>query len=439
MAKKIIYQVLTRLWGNGRMSGFDDKSLSYLKELGVDIIWYTGIPRHSSGKDFVKGNPGCPYSVTDWFDVNPYLAEIPEKRIDEFKELVYRTHTAGMKVCTDFIPNHVARDYEGNIPHFNYWDGDWSDTLKVNWNAADTISRMVEVLCFWAGMGVDAFRCDMVEMVPVESLGEVIRRVREQYPDLIFIAEVYGKDNYRRYIDTAGFDLLYDKSGNYDILRDICNGTRSARELSWNWQFLSDMQPKMLNFLENHDEPRCVSKSMPFNRASVAFSILWNDASFMLYFGQEVGEDASQNSNGRTSIFNWEKPAMVSDLMKHIEAGGGAADSVCLNGKETDILNMYSSLLLLAKENVFTEGRYWDLNYCQDDWRYDQDNYFVFVRFNHKCAKLVFCNFGRMTAKTGIKIPSDLSEAFKANGLNYCGEDIQLEVKAGDYSIIDLV
>jgi glycosidase len=42
------------------------------------------------------------------------LANDPSKRLEEFEELIARTHNAGMKVLIDIVPNHVARKYEGH-------------------------------------------------------------------------------------------------------------------------------------------------------------------------------------------------------------------------------------------------------------------------------------------------------------------------------------
>ena len=251
--KKIIYQTLPRLWGKGRFSDWDEASLRHLHTLGVDYVWYTGVPRHATGQDFVKGDPGSPYAVTDWRDVNPYLADDPERRMEEFDALVARTHAAGFKVLIDYIPNHVAPDYRGGIVHHDYCDGDWTDTRKNDWSAEATRAEMLEILRFWASRGVDGFRCDMVELVPAEGLKALISAVKADFPDLIFVAEVYGKDNYRRYLEDVGFDLLYDKSGLYDTLRAVCCSGATARGITWNWQWLGDMQPRMLNFLENHD------------------------------------------------------------------------------------------------------------------------------------------------------------------------------------------
>lgn len=404
--KKIIYQILPRLWGKGVMNSCDEATLAYLRSLGVDYVWYTGIPRHASGENFVKGDPGCPYAVSDWFDVNPYLADNQDERMAEFSSLVGRTHDAGLGVLMDYIPNHVARDYEGDIVHFDYCDGDWTDTYKNNWDDPRTFEAMRRILLHWASMGVDGFRCDMVELVDPGKLGRLIEAVKSEYPELVFVAEVYGKDNYRRYLD-AGFDILYDKCGQYDALDAICRYGQSAESLSWNWQSLGDMQPRMLNFLENHDELRLASKqflgSPARAYAALAFSMLFNDAWFMLYAGQETGEDASESSDGRTSIFNWCHPRMLGDLCAFLH---GEKE---LDAQEAAVLARYRQLLDLAKLPVFRSGKTWDLCYCNHaSSGFDVKRHFAFLRYDDASRWLVVCNFSGSPADVTVAFPEDL-------------------------------
>ncbi len=137
--KIVIYQVFTRLHGNrnstriengtieengcGKMNDFTPGSLKKIREMGVSHIWYTGIIRHATQTDYsaygisknhpavVKGKAGSPYAITDYYDVDPDLAVDVDNRMQEFEELVKRTHKAGLKVILDFVPNHVARQY----------------------------------------------------------------------------------------------------------------------------------------------------------------------------------------------------------------------------------------------------------------------------------------------------------------------------------------
>ena len=406
--KHIIYQVLTRLWRNGRFSAWDDASFDYVKSLGAGWIWYTGIPRHASGQDFVKGDPGSPYSICDWKDVNPYLADDPERRLEEFRGLVARTHRAGLKLIIDYIPNHVSRDYSGPIRHFDYCDWDWTDTYKNDWGDPATIEAMKDILCWWASMGVDGFRCDMVELVPPERLREVIASVRARYPELLFVAEVYEKRNYGCYLVYVGFDLLYDKSGMYDTLRAVVCSGESAQAVTRCWQETGGMQPRMLYFLENHDEQRLASPqfagSPETGYAALAAAALFNTASFMLYFGQETGENAAEGAEGRTSIFNWCSPRCnsVIDNILH----GNAPDSC-----SAAVLERYRTILGYASQPLFAGGGNWDLGYVNGDSAgFDPARHFAFIRYTDSRAALVFCNFSGEDASAVLRIPAEMQE-----------------------------
>ena len=377
----------------------------------------------------MKGNPGSPYSISDWHDVNPYLADNPEKRIEEFEHMVSRTHRAGLKCLIDFIPNHVAKDYEGSLRHFDYCDYDWTDTVKNDWSDPGTLKAAVDILLFWASKGVDGFRCDMVELVPAEAMKALISGVKEHFPGTLFVAEVYGRENYRKYIEYVGFDLLYDKSGVYDILRSIMCSGGDARALTWNWQSLQDLQPHMLNFLENHDEQRVASPffatSARNSFAALAYAMLFNTASFMIYFGQETGESAAEGHEGRTSIFNWSKPASISDLYRHI------SEKKELLENERTVLEKYSSLLSYAKMPVFSEGNVWDLCYCQPDGSgFNPERHTAFLRYLDGEAYVVVCNFSGEDMSSFVEIPQEpLGKPFK----------VRVEVPARDSAIIRII
>ena len=137
--KIVIYQIFTRLYGNrnttrkeggtieengcGKMNDFTPTTLKNIRDMGVSHIWYTGIIRHATQTDYsaygipknhpaiVKGLAGSPYAITDYYDVDPDLASDVDMRMQEFEQLIERTHKADMKVIIDFVPNHVARQY----------------------------------------------------------------------------------------------------------------------------------------------------------------------------------------------------------------------------------------------------------------------------------------------------------------------------------------
>ena len=139
--KIVVYQVFTRLFGNkntnnkpwgtieengvGKFDDFTDKALGEIRDLGVNYIWYTGVPHHALVRDYtaigisnddpdvIKGRAGSPYAVKDYYNVNPDLAVNPSRRLEEFEALIARTHKAGLKLIIDIVPNHIARKYQG--------------------------------------------------------------------------------------------------------------------------------------------------------------------------------------------------------------------------------------------------------------------------------------------------------------------------------------
>ncbi|MBR4650990.1 MAG: alpha amylase C-terminal domain-containing protein [Prevotella sp.] len=138
--KILIYQVFTRLYGNrnttrkewgtleengsGKFNDFTPQVLKDIKAMGISHIWFTGVIRHATQTDYseygiptqhpavVKGRAGSPYAICDYYDVDPDLAVDVKNRMKEFEALIARTHKAGMKVIMDFVPNHVARQYQ---------------------------------------------------------------------------------------------------------------------------------------------------------------------------------------------------------------------------------------------------------------------------------------------------------------------------------------
>lgn len=545
MNKPIIYQMLPRLWGNdkvrpkkngnlsengtGKFSDIDTNTLEYLKWLGCSHVWYTGIIRHStqasengctaSHPQFVKGKAGSPYAICDYYDVNAYLADNPEDRLEEFKQLIKRTHDAGLKVIIDFVPNHVSRDYGKVDPteghpmlgreddktvhwkqenDFYYYPGqslilptttpkgmeaykefpamatgnncftstpginDWFETVKINYcdYHTGTWDKMYDIIEYWASLGVDGFRCDMVELVPPQFFKWLISKIKTKYPSLIFVAEVYKKELYGEYIREVGFDYLYDKSGLYDTLRSVVEKNvgddgmpvdlwQSATGITRNWQYLGDLQPYMLNFLENHDEQRFASeffgKEAGKTFAPLYVSLLINTAPFMVYFGEEVGEkgmdeEGFSGKDGRTTIFDWWSVGSVRRLRKLIESGEYRNLSVSklvkagLKKEEAEVFCKFAEALRFASSNeIVKNGTTYDLCYCNyGSEGFDKDRHFVFLRNYENHTLLISANFSESAAKMKISIPE---HAFEWLGIPqtdeiHPGKPIEIEVPA---------
>jgi len=517
--KVIIYQVFTRLYGNrnttrqengsieengcGKMADFSSEVLKDITQMGVSHIWYTGIIRHATTTDYtaygiprqhsavVKGRAGSPYAITDYYDVDPDLAVNVKERMQEFEQLVVRTHEAGLKMVIDFVPNHVARQYHSIckpqgvkdlgeddnpncgfdpvhnnfyycpgqrlVPYFDLYHGeeepyieepakatgndhfdntpnknDWYETVKLNYGVdyyaggighfepiPDTWKKMTDILLFWASKGIDAFRCDMAEMVPAEFWAYATKIVKKKYKNIVFIGEVYNPQEYRRYI-ASGFDWLYDKVGMYDTMRNVICHHAPASAISGAWQQTDDIRDHMLYFLENHDEQRIASdffaadavKGIP---AMIA-SLLMQQNPFMLYAGEEYGEcgmdkEGFSGNDGRTTIFDyWSIDTLCRAAEKKLTA------------KEKKLFDIHKRVMLLArKEKAIREGVFFDLMYVNGSLEHQ----YVFLRKAGRDLLLVAVNFDDYAVAIDINIP--------AHAFDF------LKVKEGVYEATDLL
>ena len=462
--KPIIYQVLNRLFGNanetnkfngtladngsGKFASFTPKAIREIKALGCTHIWYTGVIEHATCTDYsafniaknnpnvVKGIAGSPYAIKDYYDVNPDLATDVNSRMNEFENLIKRTHKEDMFVIIDFVPNHLAREYKSDAkpatiadfgendntslhfdPQNNFYyvpnddftpqiaikfpdqpfiespskatgndcfhaypnTNDWYETVKLNYGidytgtkhghynpTPDTWLKMKDILIYWSKKGVDGFRCDMAEMVPIEFWSWVIPSVKAQFPNIHFIAETYNPREYHNFIFEGKFDYLYDKVGLYDSLKAISQGYAPASAITSCWQSLGGIDAHILNFLENHDEQRIASdffvgdatKAIP----ALIISATISTGAFMLYFGQELGEkgmdyEGFSGRDGRTTIFDYWNPTTINNWYNE-----GKCSLTKLTIEQKKLRKNYNRILTLCNEEAaIREGLFYDL------------------------------------------------------------------------------
>ena len=516
--KYIIYQLLPRLFGNdnnhcikdgdiqqngcGKLNDISDKALSEIKKMGVTHVWYTGLLEHATQTDYtpfglfhehpamVKGKAGSPYAVKDYYDIDPDLASIPCLRMQEFEDLVKRTHKASLKVVMDFVPNHVARQYhsdntpEGCVPlgekddcrqdfsprnnfyyiqeplqcRFDMRDSaglpyeenptkvtgndcfsaypqrnDWYETVKLNYGVdyiggktqhfspiPATWIQMRDILLFWTAKGIDAFRCDMAEMVPCAFWGWVIPQVKKHNKDILFIGEVYNPGMYRSYIHDGHFDYLYDKVGLYDTLRDITCGRKPASCITQCWQQIDDIRGNMLNFLENHDEQRVASDFYAScgekGKAALIVSSCMNTQPFMLYSGQEFGErgmdeEGFSGRDGRTTIFDYWSVTTIRQWRN-----GGKYDGGGLSASSRDLYAYYKKVLCVAStEKAIAEGSFFDLMYVNgENAECNTGKTYAFLRSWRDELVFIAVNFDDKEVRQGIIVPQ---HAFDCMGI----------------------
>ena len=539
--KVVVYQVFTRLFGNtnstnkawgtiedngvGKFNDFTNKALEEIHGLGVTHVWYTGVPHHAVIRDYsqfgisnddpdvVKGRAGSPYAVKDYYNVNPDLAEDPANRLQEFEDLIDRTHQNGMKVLIDIVPNHVARHYKSlskpdsvedfgasDDPSLQYardnnfyynpgesfrvpepqggyqplggedhpladdqfeevpakWTGngsrlsqpnfnDWYETVKINYgiqpdgtkdfpelpegfdendaqahykfwkdkDLPDSWLKFRDITYYWLEKGVDGFRFDMAEMVPVEFWSFLNSSIKAKNPEAFILAEVYQPALYRDYIRLGKMDYLYDKVELYDTLKNIMQGKGSTDHIAAIQEGLADIEHHMLHFLENHDEHRIASPafagSAQKGKPAMVVSATLSTSPTMIYFGQEVGEPGAEEPGfgdpERTSIFDYIGVPHHQRWVNNKQFDGGQ-----LSEEEKDLREFYRRVLNFTLNSSALMGEYQDIhayNRTQTEG-YDQRLY-SFVRWSEKEQLIVVSNFdAEKSYELELKIPGEV-------------------------------
>lgn len=328
------------------------------------------------------------------------------------------TLSCGNEVYTETPAKATGNDQFTSHPSHN----DWYETVKLNYGidlagdwsthynpVPDTWNKMLDILNYWAAKGVDGFRCDMAELVPVPFWQWCIQKLKKVYPELLMIAEVYQPERYEEFV-LAGFDYLYDKVGLYDLLVALLKRQASTNDIGGLLQSQERVKHRLLRFMENHDEVRLASdfvvgdgeKAFP----AMAVTALVDGNPLMTYFGQELGErgmdeEGFSGRDGRTTIFDYWSVSSVREWLLS-------------NGQmESALRARYKSLLGLAQKPLFSEGSFYDLNYHQP--HFADRGLYAFLRAYGKELALVVVNFHGEPQTVEVAIPP---HAFEVLGLS---------------------
>lgn len=362
------------------------------------------------------------------FDPQNNFYYCPGQRFDPYFDL----YNGAVEPYIEQPAKATGNDHFDNAPSKT----DWYETVKLNYGVdyyaggighftpvPDTWFKMTEILLFWASKGIDAFRCDMAEMVPVEFWRFAIKTVREDYPDVKFIGEVYNPYDYRRYL-LNGFDWLYDKVGMYDTMRNVICHHAPASAISGVWQQTDDIRDHMLYFLENHDEQRIASdffaadgnKGVP----GMIASVLMQQNPFMLYAGEEYGErgmdrEGFSGHDGRTTIFDyWSVDTLCRAAAKK------------LTDSEKQLFDIHKRTLLIArKEKAVSNGAFFDLMYVNPHLQ----RQYAFLRKAGNELLFVVVNFDDRDVEVNVSLPAHAFDYLTMDELTAMATDLLTKEK----------
>lgn len=418
------YQSLTNPEGVEDFGASDDKAVQYQ----VNNNFYY--------------NPGEAFQVPDWrngyqplggenhpladgqFDENPSKwtgngSRASKPDMNDWYETVkvnYGIRPDGQKDF-DTLPNGFENeDYK---KHYEFWK---DKTVPNSW------VKFKDIALYWIEKGVDGFRFDMAEMVPVEFWSYMNSSIKMKNPNAFLLAEVYQPHLYRDYIKKGKMDYLYDKVHLYDTLKHVMQGHGSTNNIPPILEELKDIEHHMLHFLENHDEQRIASPDFAGNalkgKPAMVVSATSSTSPTMVYFGQELGEPAKEDLGfggpTRTSIFDYGSVPSYVRWVNDKKFDGGQ-----LTEAEKDLRDFYKRLLNFTIKSPALMGEYQDLQwYNQENTQWYNDKVLSYARWTANEKLIIIANFNaENTYGFELQLPEDLVQ--------------KLELEDGEYKVAD--
>ena len=431
------YESSTNPEGTKDFGADDDKTITYDKN---NNFYYN--PKNAfQVPDFLnnyKPLGGENHSLSDGkFDENPAKwtgngSRASKPSFYDWYETVKVNYGVSPEGKKDFDELPTGFENEDYKKHFAFWQ---DKTVPNSW------IKFREIALYWIAKGVDGFRYDMAEMVPVEFWSYLNSNIKMKNPDAFLLAEVYNPKEYRNYIRLGKMDYLYDKVQLYDTIKNVMQGKGLTDHIPPIQEDLKDIEHNMLHFLENHDEQRIASPEFAGNalkgKPAMIVSATISTAPTMIYFGQEFGEDGSENagfgSPSRTSIFDYVGVPSLQRWVNHKQFDGGQSTE-----EELELRDFYKRLLNFTISSDALMGEYQDIHQHN---RLKTLNYdakvLSFTRWSENEKLIVVSNFdsGKGSEFT-LQIPSEIIKKWKLKDGEYQLSD-QLYKKSNYDLLVD--
>ena len=292
---EVIYEMFVRnLTPEGTLAAAA-RRLPAIRDLGATTVWL--MPIHPIGEVQRKGTLGSPYAVRDYSAVSDELGTV-----DDLRAFVDAAHALGMRVVLDWVANHTAWDHRWMTEHPSWYTrdstgtvvppvADWYDVADLNYDNPEVGRAMTAAMRFWIERaGIDGFRCDVAEMVPLDFWRTAIAELRTLRPDLLMLAE--GQEPH---LYDAGFNLTYDWPL-YSAMKDVWRGDKPASAIGDALRTGAERYGEhvRMRFTTNHDEtawdkPPVVLFSGTRGAAAAYWTVGLLPGVPLVYNGQEGG------------------------------------------------------------------------------------------------------------------------------------------------------
>ena len=358
------------------------------------------------------------------FDENPAKwtgngSRSPKPSFYDWYETVKVNYGISPEGKKDFDELPAGFENEDYKKHFAFWQ---DKTVPNSW------VKFKDIALYWTAKGVDGFRYDMAEMVPVEFWSFMNSAIKMKNPDSFLLAEVYNPKMYRDYIQKGKMDYLYDKVHLYDTIKNVMQGRGLADHIPPIQEDLKDIEHHMLHFLENHDEQRIASPEFAGNankaKPAMVISATISTAPTMIYFGQEFGEDGSENAGfgtpSRTSIFDYVAVPAIQRWANNNKFDGGQSTK-----EELVLRDFYKRLLNFTITSDALMGAYQDIHqFNREHTEWYNEKVLSFVRWNDEEQLLIVSNFSSENSYGfDLRLPQNIIKKWNLKDGEYLLED----------------
>ncbi|HMK38065.1 MAG TPA: alpha-amylase family glycosyl hydrolase [Bacteroidota bacterium] len=320
----VIYSVYLRSFSpEGNFEGLE-KRLPELKDLGVTVLWL--LPVNPVGEKNRKGTLGSPYSVRDYYGINPEFGTL-----QDFRRLLASAKREGMRLIIDLVANHTSwdsrlitehpdwfrKDAQGNIVSPN---SNWTDVAALDYTKPELRRYMIDMMRWWVkDVGIDGFRCDVAELVPNDFWEEARSQLNRIKPVMMIAEGSLPQEHVR------AFDLTYSWNV-YDALDPLLQGKRPVTLLD---QILKNERLQFptgsirMRFTTNHDKNAWDAPAVlkfgadGLRLATVLINTL--PGAPMIYTGEEVANDRKLSLFEKVSV-DWSRPRDMGNLWKFLIA-----------------------------------------------------------------------------------------------------------------------
>ena len=376
----VVYEIFPRNFSQAGDFNAITARLDELKDLGVDILWL--MPVHPLGEKLKKGSIGSPYSVRDYYAINPDYGTT-----NDFKRLITEAHQRGLKVVMDIVAGHTAwdsvmmahpefytKDANGKI-HPPY--PDWTDVAELNYANQDLRRYMIDMMKYWLkDYAVDGFRCDVAFTVPIDFWEAARVELEKINPQVIIITDSGAKPA----LLSKAFDMDY--SGNlFSTLNQVMSGEQPANYLEESWEHTQEQFPKgtlHLRFTDHHNQDRATARFGADGALAAQVLMLTLDGVPLFYNGMEVG-DATESAD----------PALFEKMPVFWDPGG-----------RPPLRDIYRDLIKLRKQSAALQNGevVWLTNSAPDE-------VVSFLRRDAKDEFLVLINLSSRRVAASVELP----------------------------------